>query len=250
VKERLRILVVDDDLRMASTLADILTWEGYEVAVASNGIEALKAAQRLSFDCVISDIRMPDMDGVALSHNLHAIQPDLPMILMSAYAATDLTQANSSKGVLAVLDKPLEIGHVLNFLALLQQTRTVVVVDDDALFLQTLGHILESHDFAVKKIVDPLQVIDEIDGYEEVVLLDMKLKNSNGCEVLQQIRTRHADLPVLIVTGYAEEMTNLVRQAFNLKVYGCLHKPLDIPKLLHLLAEIHARQLQEALMKR
>jgi DNA-binding NtrC family response regulator len=241
VKERLRILVVDDDLRMASTLADILTWEGYEVAVAGNGVEALKAAQRLSFDCVISDIRMPDMDGVALSHNLYAIQPDLPMILMSAYAAADLTQ---------VLDKPLEIGHVLNFLALLQQTRTVVIVDDDPLFLQTLGNILESHDFAVKKIVDPLRVVEEIGGYEEVLLLDMKLNNSNGCEVLQQIRTRHTDLPVLIVTGYAEEMTNLVRQMFNLKVYGCLHKPLDIPALLHLLAEIHARQLQEALVKR
>lgn len=252
--EPLRILIVDDDPRMVSTLADILIWQGYRVATACSVAEALERASGQPFDCAISDIRMPGMDGVALYQALRALWPDLPMILMTAYAAEELVQTSRQLGVLGVLDKPLKIKQVLDFLTRLQQPRTVVIVDDDPVFAQTLGDILERHSFVVKTITDPerllVQAAETINGQEEIVLLDMKLKGLDGRQVLQQIRSRHRKMPILLVTGYGEEMAFSIQQALQMKAYACLYKPLAIPELLHLLDEIRIRQMQEALSKR
>lgn len=250
MKERLRILIVDDDRRMASTLADILNWEGYEVEATTGALEALEKGRRIPFDCAISDIRMPGMDGFTFSQNLHQIQPGLPIILMSASPSMDFVHPGEDR-VLAILEKPLRVGHLLNFLALLQQPPIVLLLDDDPIFSLTLGHILEKHGFPVKQMVDPDQVMAAIRGPEVGLLLDMRLNDIDGYQVLQQIRSRHSDLPVLIVTGYAEEMVASLEQALTLdKVYACLTKPVNIPELLKWLHRIRMQQLHEALVKR
>lgn len=245
----LRILVVDDDLRLTATLSDILTWQGYETERAANGTQALEMAQKISFDCVISDIHMPGMDGVALHEALRAIDPNLPFVLMTAYAAPERIQAGHEQGVLAVLKKPLQIDRFLGFLALLQASRKVVIVDDDPHFAQTLGDILKGHGFTAKKITDPHRVLEEISGQEEIVLLDMKLNGIDGCQVLQDIRDRHDQMPAILITGYGREMEKSIQQALDLDAYACLYKPLVIEDLLALLEDIRVRQLQKALVK-
>lgn len=67
-----RILVVDDELALAETLRDLLLFHGYQVEIATNGIQAQEALKKHTFDLVISDIRMPMMDGnaAALSYQL------------------------------------------------------------------------------------------------------------------------------------------------------------------------------------
>ena len=78
-----RILVVDDDARLTAVLRDILTQAGYEVETACNGEEACKAFRRLPADLVITDILMPEKEGIQTITSLRRVCPGLRIIAMS-----------------------------------------------------------------------------------------------------------------------------------------------------------------------
>jgi DNA-binding NtrC family response regulator len=247
MNETLRVLVVDDEPSMASTLADILGMQGYQTIQAHSAEAALELAHKFEFFCVISDIVMPGMNGAELCAALHQIQPDLPVVLMTAYASEELTAHGMEMGALAVLDKPLDLSQVLNFLALLSETQLIAIVDDDQVFCRTLGDILSQRGYTVKVIIDAYQALSSIDGEEQVILLDMKLKSVDGHEVLQRIRQRYPKLPVLLVTAFGREMATAIEKALDINAYACLYKPLVMSELFNALAEIRSRQLKKAL---
>ena len=81
----LRILVVDDDLGVCQSLRDLLTEEGCEVRVATGGREALARLETETFDLVLSDVVMPDLDGYQLFQEVRQRHPELPVVLMTAF---------------------------------------------------------------------------------------------------------------------------------------------------------------------
>ncbi len=82
-----RILVVDDEASMCQYLSILLQKEGYAVTTASSGAEALALMETQPFDVVISDIQMPKIDGIQLLKGIKAIDPDTPVIMLTAYAS-------------------------------------------------------------------------------------------------------------------------------------------------------------------
>jgi CheY-like chemotaxis protein len=108
-----RVLVVDDDPFMARTLCDILRLEHYEADTAFSGPEALRKMAAVSYGCVVSDIRMPGMNGLELQQAIKVAYPRVVVVLMTAYAADELIQAGLESGVLAVLNKPVDIDELL-----------------------------------------------------------------------------------------------------------------------------------------
>jgi two-component system response regulator HydG len=245
--KKLSVLIVDDDRRMTNTLSDILALQGYVTTEASSGAEAIEKVSQLSFDCVLSDIKMSGMDGLELFRELHKHQPGLPVVLMTAYAANELIQEGLKSGAVGVLNKPLDIHQLLGFLAALGQEQIVTVVDNDPDFCETLTEILERRGFRTGKVTDPHTEVEKMIVDAQVVLLDMKLNDIGGFEVLKEIRARHPDLPVLLVTGYRQEMAAAIQQALELNAYACLYKPLVIPELLEKLAEIQSARLNGVL---
>ena len=245
--QNLRILIVDDDRRITRTLSDILNVSGYQTMEASSGPDALEKVRTMKFDCVISDIKMPEMDGVELHRRLRDIQPGLPVILMTAYAADILTRQGINEGAVGVLDKPLDIHHLLGFLASLSKNRTIVIVDDDKAFCKTLDDILHQRGFKVAQINDPYVNVDLITTDAQVVLLDIKFNGISGLDVLRNIRKNNPLLPVLMVTGYRKEMAGAIQAALEINAYTCLYKPLEIPQLLQMLTELQITHLRSLL---
>jgi len=250
MEQNLHILIVDDDHRITRTLTDILNVSGYQTTEAFSGPDALEKIRLMKFDCVISDIKMPEMDGVELHRRLHEIQPGLPVMLMTAYAADILTQQGLDEGVVGVLDKPLDINHLLGFLASLSKHRLVVVVDNDKAFCKTLSDILHQRGFKVAQFTDPHVNVDLITTDAQVILLDIKFNGINGVDVLRQIRKNNPILPVMMVTGYRKEMASAIQAALEINAYTCLYKPLEIPQLLQILAELQVKQLRGLLKSR
>jgi CheY-like chemotaxis protein len=80
-----RVLVVDDEPANLRMLRYVLSDKGYETAEAKDGLEALELLAQSRFDLVISDVRMPRMDGVALARHIVSSQPITPIFLMTAY---------------------------------------------------------------------------------------------------------------------------------------------------------------------
>ena len=103
-----RILVVDDDRQMVKTIRAILDQRGFDSQAAYSGEEAVVAAAvEPPFGAVLMDVRMPGMNGVEATLQMHAVRPDMPVILMTAYAAQEILAQARRAGVAAIMPKPL-----------------------------------------------------------------------------------------------------------------------------------------------
>lgn len=243
MKEMVHALVVDDDHRMAKTLVDILKVKGYEAEAAYSGPEALDKVKKVSFDCVLTDIKMPGMNGVELYRAIKETKPDLPVVMMTAYSADRLVKEGLEQGALAALTKPLDINLVLSFFSSLRKERSIVIVDDDLQFCKTLGDILRRRGFTVAEATEPSNLPEILRSDIQMVLLDMKLNGKSGLEVLKDIRKGYPHLPVILVTAYRVEMAQAIEASLKISAYTCLYKPFEIEELLKVLTEIHHKEL-------
>jgi two-component system response regulator HydG len=103
------VLVVDDAIQMAETVADGLADRGYEAVAVATGEAALAALRATPFDVLVTDLRMPDLDGLALLAAARRISPDLPVIVMTAYGAIDSAIESMRQGASHYLTKPFKI---------------------------------------------------------------------------------------------------------------------------------------------
>jgi CheY-like chemotaxis protein len=108
------ILVVDDHPSVAITLGDILEAKGFKVYSAISGMDALKIMGEQPIDILLTDVRMPDMDGVKLNREVRKSFPNVTTYLMTAYAEDDLIQQGMKEGIKTVLSKPLDIDLVVS----------------------------------------------------------------------------------------------------------------------------------------
>src|SRR6267143_2648715 len=106
------ILVVDDQHSIRLMLESVLTLNGFNVSCARNGTEALAAAGTGKFDAVISDIYMPDGDGLEMVQKLRAVLPSLPIILMTAQGSVELAVRAVEEGATDFIAKPFEVQAV------------------------------------------------------------------------------------------------------------------------------------------
>jgi len=113
MSETIRILVVDDNPAMADTLADILEVKGFSVHAAASGAEALKILREQPVDILLTDVKMPEMNGLELYRETRKLYPRLITIFMTAYAADELIQQGMAEGVKTVLTKPVDINFLL-----------------------------------------------------------------------------------------------------------------------------------------
>ncbi len=107
------VLIVDDEESMRHLLSVILTDRGYEVRAVSNGEDALKEIQTRDYDAVLSDVRMPRMDGLRLLEAVKRVQPDLTFIVMSAYGTQDDAIQAMKAGAYDFVSKPFRPDEVV-----------------------------------------------------------------------------------------------------------------------------------------
>jgi two-component system response regulator HydG len=107
-----RVLIVDDDAAMASTIADGLADRGYDVATASDGAQASSLVRERSFDVLVTDLRMPEVDGIALLDLSRKVAPDRPVIVMTAFGAVDTAVESLRKGAYHYLLKPFKVAEL------------------------------------------------------------------------------------------------------------------------------------------
>src|SRR5512139_754366 len=107
-REGFNILVVDDEKAFALLVSQILRDEGYRVKLASSGEEAMKILDTYEPDLIISDIKMPGMDGIALMEKVKEKYPDTDFIMITAFAAVETAVAAMKRGALDYIAKPLK----------------------------------------------------------------------------------------------------------------------------------------------
>ena len=107
-----KILVVDDEKSMREFLEIMLRRDGYEVETAETGGAALEKIERRFFDAVISDVKMPDVDGLAVLRKAKETWPDTAVIMITAYASTETAVEAMKEGALDYITKPFKVDEI------------------------------------------------------------------------------------------------------------------------------------------
>ena len=110
---RAKILIVDDEAGNVSALRKILKQEAFSVISASNGQEALDVFRKEGADIVISDLRMPGMDGFELLRTIRLMDPSVPVVIVSAFGTIDTAVGAMKLGAIDFISKPLSRKSVL-----------------------------------------------------------------------------------------------------------------------------------------
>lgn len=108
-----KILIIDDERAIRSTLREILEYENYEVEDIDNGIDGLALIKKENFHLVLCDIKMNKMDGLEVLEQALAIKPDLPFIMISGHGTVETAVDASKKGAFDFISKPPDLNRLL-----------------------------------------------------------------------------------------------------------------------------------------
>ena len=114
VKNLKKVLIVDDEETLTWSMSKSLSKDRdkYEVIIANNGREALNQLKKNDIDLVISDIRMPDVNGLDLLVRVKKEFPQTKVIIMTAYGSSDVQKEANRRGSLFYIEKPFEINDI------------------------------------------------------------------------------------------------------------------------------------------
>jgi DNA-binding NtrC family response regulator len=153
------VLVVDDDRTGRETLVDALTEYGYGVMSAATGPEALELLRQNEIDIVLTDLKMPGMDGLEVLTRAKKIRPDVFVILVTAFATVDTAIAAMKKGAYDYVMKPIDLRQLWVLLERASQSRDLII--ENQLLKDQLG---EKYDFS--KIIGRSRAMQAI--YDQV----------------------------------------------------------------------------------
>src|SRR5512138_3805074 len=108
-----RILIVDDEVNARTALAELLRDEGYQVETAADGFKALPKLEEFAPDLLLTDLKMPGMDGIELMGKARERDPECVSVVMTAYGAIDTAVAAMRQGAADYLTKPINLEELV-----------------------------------------------------------------------------------------------------------------------------------------
>ncbi|MFA6402342.1 MAG: sigma-54 dependent transcriptional regulator [Salinivirgaceae bacterium] len=108
-----KILVVDDEKSIRNALKEILEYEKHEVVLTSNGMEGMELLTKQSFDVLLLDIKMPEMDGLEVLEKISPEYPDLQVVMISGHGTVDTAVKAVKMGAYDFIEKPLDLNRLL-----------------------------------------------------------------------------------------------------------------------------------------
>jgi DNA-binding NtrC family response regulator len=236
------ILVVDDEESLLLTLVANLELEGYQVIDASRGDQALQIVKSRRIDLVLSDIRMPGMDGVELARQIHAIDAELPVMLMTAFAVEGLVDCAIREGAFTVLPKPFEVPQVLQALATAIRRPTVLIVDDDQPVAESTAAALSVAGVRARAVLDgesAVELLRSPSDSVDVCVVDMVMPGLSGPELIERIAALDRTIACIAVSGH--DVPNLFRRAAS-GAFTIMRKPIAPEELLRVIAKVRGRR--------
>jgi CheY-like chemotaxis protein len=260
-----RLLIVEDNDIERQAIVDLLDYEDIEISAVSTGAEAFDALLDRLFDCVVLDLRLPDMSGFELMRKIQgeAVLQDVPVVVFTGQdlsAADDVKLKTMAKSIVLkdvqsperLLDETALFLHrvVTNLPADKQKmlervhnssevlrNRKALVVDDDARNIFALTTLLESHDMNVISATNGRQAIELIENTADIdiVLMDIMMPEMDGFETMRQIRqdSSFRNLPILALT--AKAMKGDREKCLDAGASDYIAKPVNTEQLLSLM---------------
>ncbi|MBF0537795.1 MAG: response regulator [Nitrospirae bacterium] len=236
-----KVLLIEDHEIARKQLTKFIHKEGFEVLQAENGRVGLELFHSGHPHIVITDMKMPDIDGMEVIHTIKRLSPNTDIILFTAFGETDIAITALREGVLDYLKKPIDLGCLS---AALDRAKERIAMRQEQ-FLQPLILLAEDEDLPRKRLARVLEkenwtVIEAPDGEEavrlfgiakvDIVLTDINMPKLSGLQALHQMRAINIDFEAIIFTGYGDEQSAI--QAMREGAISLLKKPVDLDQLI------------------
>lgn len=226
-----RMLIVDDEEGMRTTLRRIMVARGFDVSLACDGEDGIRIAKEFDPQVVLLDIRMPGINGVDTFRQLKKICPNAFAVFMTAYASSDLTDDARTEGGVAVLPKPLDIDQLNQLVDANLSQMPVLVIDDDQGFRDSLKRALVGLGFQVSTAEGITTASQQFDRCPRgVVIVDMKLEDGSGLDLLEEFRAKNENVMIVVTTGL-DEMKDQLDAGLQNGADFALIKPIEIDEL-------------------
>lgn len=203
------ILVIDDEIRLAESLAALLRGAGYQVAAATSGPGGMEQIQKKNFDLVITDLRMDDVDGFAIMRYLAEKCPDTQIIVITGHASTESAIEALHQRVADYIPKPFD------FEMIRRSIENVFTQQDVDRFKRDLMHML-SHDIKVP--------LTSVLGFAQLLVNDDGTMNENAAQYAQIISS-NSQKALALLDNY---LTNARMEAGRLETLLVPVKPTEI----------------------
>ncbi|MBU0765396.1 MAG: response regulator [Bacteroidetes bacterium] len=274
MEKKIKILVVDDNRTNVLLIRKILESEGMEVTQALEGEEAFRLLGESTFDLVLLDIMMPDIDGFEVLATIRKDYNSVPVIMVSACHEKRNIKMAFDKGAVEYIKKPFrkkellaKVTDVLNggrstyrdyevygseiknqswfekyfssALKSFRKRKSVLIADDSISDVMLLEHALEEKNYRVLSAFDGNSALETICGERpDLVLLDIVMPGKDGIEVLQSMKGNPdtKDIPVIMISVIHEH--EYIQKTMSLGIEAYVTKPYKLTKLVEIVEDV------------
>lgn len=224
---RLSLLIVDDNTDLAENIQEILEDEGFDAAIAADGEEALRRIDGGAYDLVITDIRMPGINGVDLLRQINQRVPGTPVVMMTAYSQDALLEQAQQEGALDVLSKPVDMERLQDSVSrVADPSSRVLLVEEDAAtrvaVMQALVTLEGVVPCSATSVAQAEQMAERVPL--DAAIIDVLLPDGLGTSLGDALRTKlgERDLPVVYIDDERADVeveesdsTRIIRKPFR-----------------------------------
>lgn len=239
--DKIKVLLIEDDENARKQLIKVIQKEGFEVVMAKDGKQGLESYDTEKPDIVITDLKMPNIDGMEVMHTVKRLTPHVPVIIITAFGEIDDSIAALREGVLDYLKKPLDINELLLALGrakekVLEAKNTfpypaILLAEDDDSTGERLTRVLQKEKWNLFWVKDGEEALRVFQHQKiDIALLDIKMPKKDGLQTLHEMKAISTDFEAIILTGYGDE-SNAV-QALRDGAHNFIRKPIELDELI------------------
>ena len=213
-RAKANILLIDDETIALSNLTHVLQREGYAVTACKSGEDGLAAIQKNAFDLVLTDLKMPGIDGIEVLRHIRATTPDVPVIMITGHATLDSAVEAMKAGAYHYIAKPFRLA----------EAREVV---RGALEMRRIRHENSELKLRIEELSGQTTIITQDLGMQRLLETARKLANT-GCSVVIQGETGTGKE---LLARFIHQNSRRAQGAFVAFNCGALHEELAASEL-------------------
>jgi DNA-binding NtrC family response regulator len=244
-------LIVDDNEEFCQNLRDIVELGSYEVLTAYNGCQALEMVKNNGFDVVMMDVRMPVMDGVTTFRKIKHIAPQLPVVMVTAFAMVQLVREALREGAFGFLKKPVDFGRLFWIIenAVFKGSQ-VLVVDGDRDLYTDVEQELDSRGCKVVIASDEQEAIQNAwESHFDVMILDTSSSATDRLNACREILDIRPAMVVIVITGPGHVLKRPIGRVLEGTTYTCLEKPVNMEDIVLIMEKVVGKKARGSVEK-
>ncbi|MFP4687153.1 MAG: response regulator [bacterium] len=236
----IKVLVIEDEKVARKQLARFVEQQDFKVFKAGDGKEGLEMFEEHQPEIVITDLKMPRLDGREVLRSIRNSSSRTQVIVITAFGTTDTVISAMREGALDYIKKPIDLDqlevalgracHNLQEMSEIPPYPTVLLAEDDDITRKKLAGLLQKEGWQVTTASDGSEAVESFKKSKiDLVLLDIKMPGKSGLEALHDMRRQTGDFEAIILTGYGDEenATTALRDG----AHNFIRKPIDLDQL-------------------